>query len=119
MTSLITTLLGIMIMFLVQFVLCGISNSKEFESQVMFDKRVWLVEFYSPKCSSCNEFAETWKDLSENMISVMSMKIDIEDKNYKEILEKLNIFEEGVPNVKLFAGTELGTSILKGLYMFV
>ena len=41
-----------------------------FKASVIDDTRVWLVEFYSPMCGSCTEFAPTWAKVESAMKSV-------------------------------------------------
>ena len=45
-------------------------NAQGFKTDVQEDSRVWLIEFYSPMCGSCTEFAPTWTKIESYMKSV-------------------------------------------------
>jgi hypothetical protein len=109
-----------------------------FQETVVNDDRVWLVEFYSPMCGSCSEFAPTWNKIETAMKSIatgtqliacvelsrlvmyfilFTGKINIDDQAGMKLADSLGVLEEGLPNIRLFASRDKGTSILQGLYM--
>ena len=52
-----------------------------FHSEVIGGDKTWLIEFYSPMCGSCQEFAPIWDKLEKNLKSTVSMgKINIDQK---------------------------------------
>ena len=70
-------------------------SAADFDNTVLKDDRVWLVEFYSPMCGSCTEFAPTWEKISASMKSVATGKINIDIKEGMELANKLGVLEEG------------------------
>jgi hypothetical protein len=63
------------ILFLLLAVVCQLGLAKDldaskFQTDVVSDNRVWLVEFYSAMCGSCTEFAPTWTKIEGAMKSI-------------------------------------------------
>lgn len=89
----------------------------DFEEKVVQDKYVWLVEFSSSMCGSCQEFAPEWEKLTGQLKRVRTMHVSIDDDAGKALAQDLGVLEEGIPNVKLFmkAGdASSATTLLKG-----
>ena len=80
------------------------------------DERAVLVEFYSDMCGSCSEFKPTWAKIEKAAKSVVTAKINIDDKEGLSIAESFGVLEEGLPNVRLFKSTadRRGVSIVSG-----
>lgn len=57
----------------------GDIDPKLFQSNVIGDEKLWLVEFYSYKCGSCQEFAPTWKKVTESVKSISTGKINVDN----------------------------------------
>ncbi|XP_015439704.1 PREDICTED: dnaJ homolog subfamily C member 10-like [Dufourea novaeangliae] len=45
-----------------------------FES-VLYKKKVWLINFYSPACGSCHRFAPIWKKIAEELDEALKMGV--------------------------------------------
>eukprot|EP01041_Mallomonas_annulata_P001444 gene1444-2780_t len=91
-----------------------ILQGEEFDVQVLNDDRVWLVEFYSNMCGSCQEFAPKWEKLEGSLKSIATGKINIDDKAGMNIAKKLGVLEQGLPNIQLFKGNGKSVTILAG-----
>jgi len=93
-----------------------IFDPSQFDAVVMQDPRVFCIEFYSSMCGSCTEFAPTWATLEGKMTSVVTAKVNIDEKSGMALAQKLGVLDEGLPNIRLFsrAGEENGESILAG-----
>ena len=88
----------------------------KFQTEVVEDSRVWIVEFFSPMCGSCQEFASIWEKVEANMKTIRVGKINIDDPNGAALAKSLGVLEEGVPNIRLFSvvGNGKGISIMNG-----
>ena len=56
-----------------------IGNLKEFETQIINhpSNHVYLVEFYSPMCGSCEEFKPVWNQLESSVKDIVgTAKVD-------------------------------------------
>lgn len=64
------------LVFFAFYVLSSISGAtidlKHFDDKVIKDSTVWLVEFFSPMCGSCNDFAPTWTKLEKGLFYQVS-----------------------------------------------
>lgn len=85
-----------------------------FKRDVINDERVWLVYFYSAMCGSCREFSGVWGKVDASMKSIVTAKINIDEKGGMEIAKELNVLVEGIPNVRLLnsQSDELGVTIV-------
>jgi thioredoxin-like negative regulator of GroEL len=116
----ITLLLVILLLSTTMMVFCNESifelNPENFNEQVVGDERVWMIEFYSPMCGSCQEFSPTWKKLAQLAKSLAKAEVNIDTKQGMALAERLGALAEGIPNVRLFtrAGDPRGTSIVNG-----
>lgn len=67
------------LIFIAFYFLTSISSAtidlKHFDDKVINDTAVWLVEFYSPMCGSCKDFAPTWAKLEKGLFNLESMCI--------------------------------------------
>merc|ERR1711976_340705 len=86
------------------------SNVKKLESS----EHAYAVEFFSSMCGSCKEFSPTWKKFVEkNKKSIKFAAANIDTKEGMKFAQKMGALEEGIPNVKVFKGSEVA-SIVKG-----
>ena len=86
-------------------------NPADFEEKVLVDKRVWLVEFFSGMCGSCQEFAPEWKKLEEAVVSSIKLgQVNIDTKEGLHIAQSLGALDD-IPCVMIFtkkASTSIG-----------
>lgn len=67
------------------------------------DEKIWLIEFYSPMCGSCQEFSPIWKDLEDSLRGKISCgKVNIDDKEGLRIAQSVGALDEGIPHLRLF-----------------
>lgn len=109
-------LLLLFIIYTIYF--CSVSSSDiqpdNFDSDVVNDPKVWLVEFYSGMCGSCKEFSPVWNKLESSLKGSLLMgKINIDNKKGLVIAEKVGALEEGIPHLRFFinSGDALGFSL--------
>lgn len=64
----------------------------------------WLVEFFDPRCSSCQAFAPVWKDLvaAPWAVRLRFASVSIEAPSGMDLAKHLGVIEQGLPNVQLF-----------------
>mmetsp|Transcript_7771 Transcript_7771/g.13084 ORF Transcript_7771/g.13084 Transcript_7771/m.13084 type:complete len:142 (-) Transcript_7771:155-580(-) len=91
----------------------GDIDPARFDELVLKDTRVWAVEFYSPMCGSCTEFAPTWATLESKFKSIESGKINIDSKEGLAVAQRLGVLDEGLPNIRLFDAQQ-SSSIMAG-----
>lgn len=80
-------------------------NLKEFETQIINhpSNHVYLVEFYSPMCGSCEEFKPVWNQLESSVKDIVgTAKVSIDTKHGMKIANNLKILDGGIPAVVLF-----------------
>lgn len=108
------TILGIVVLVNTLVLISASEISLQgFNEKVLKDERVWLVEFYSSMCGSCQEFTPIWEQVANHFTTVATAKINIDDKEGMAIAQSLGVLEEGIPNVSLFA-TKSRQAIVKG-----
>lgn len=76
-------------------------DPESFKKKVIDDDKVWLVEFYSPRCGGCQEFSPTWEKVVESMKSILTTKVNIEEAGGMALAQQLNVLREGIPNVRI------------------
>lgn len=93
-------------------------NPNHFDSEVQGDDRVWVIEFFSKMCGSCQEFAPTWSKLKKKLPSFRVAEVDIDQKAGMQLAEKLGVLEEGIPCLRLFHSKSQpnGISVLNSKY---
>ena len=107
---------SILLIFLIAVVYAADLNPTTFKNDVVLDDNVWMVEFYSSMCGSCQEFAPTWQKLESMVPGVQTGKINIDQKEGMKLAEELGVLSEGIPNVRVFhnSGDSKGFSIYTG-----
>lgn len=91
-------------------------DPEKFSEQVVGDDKVWLVEFFSSMCGSCQEFSPTWKKIVHKAKTVMKGEVNIDTPKGMALAQKLGALDEGIPNVRMFSrmGDPKGKSIVNG-----
>eukprot|EP01031_Cornospumella_fuschlensis_P038978 gene38978-47417_t len=89
-------------------------DPKSFNEEVLNDERVWLVEFYSPMCGSCQEFAPIWHKIAQKTKTLVKGQVNIDTQEGMALAEKVGALNEGIPNLRIFAkkGDTKGKSLL-------
>lgn len=63
----------------------------------------WLVEFYDPRCASCQAFAPVWRDVvAAPWAGLRFASVSIDHPSGMELAKHLGVIEQGLPNVQLF-----------------
>ena len=52
-------------------------------------------------CGSCKEFTPIWDKLDQSMKSIVTTKVNIDDKGGMDVAKMMGVLDEGVPNVRL------------------
>lgn len=101
----------ILIVLIVQVVYASL------EQEVIGDERVFMVEFYSGMCGSCQEFSPTWAKLEKAAKNIATAKVNIDEEEGMAFAGKIGVLEEGLPNIRLFTSTAdaKGISVLPGM----
>lgn len=80
---------------------------------VMKSKDYWLIEFYSKRCGTCQEFEPIWEEVLEKLKGIKIGRVDIDEEEGMKLASKLDVLKEGIPNVSLNYKGKL-TSIMTG-----
>lgn len=76
-------------------------TQKEFEDEVLNEKKVVLVDFFATWCGPCQMLAPVIEKISEEDASLKAVKVDIDNDyelavNYKiEVVPTLLLFKDG------------------------
>lgn len=79
-----------------------------FVETVVDSDKVWVVEFYSSMCGSCQEFAPIWKKVKGAFTNVEYGEVNIDQKPGMELAQRLGALEEGIPLVRVFREKDNG-----------
>lgn len=107
-----------------QLLLVSVVNSHQsidqsnFEEVVLSSGKVWMLEFYSSRCGSCQEFEPTFDRLAASLEdSVTIGKVGIDSKAGMDLAASLGVLDEGIPSIRLFTnsgGSTTGVPIMTG-----
>eukprot|EP01024_Parvocaulis_polyphysoides_P008117 TRINITY_DN12390_c0_g1_i1.p2 TRINITY_DN12390_c0_g1~~TRINITY_DN12390_c0_g1_i1.p2 ORF type:complete len:142 (+),score=13.93 TRINITY_DN12390_c0_g1_i1:194-619(+) len=84
---------------------CSLSqlDNRNFTKAVVSSDKIWVVAFYSPRCSACLQFVQEWQKLVEgSYVGLEFGLVNIDEKEGFALAADMGIFEEGLPNVKVF-----------------
>jgi len=99
-------------LFLVNILLCNAADKGEHVieldknsfKQLVVDRIPWdyfLVEFYSPICSACKNFAPEYARIGEYLRGIMKVgRLNIHPEEHKDIINEYKVL--GVPHISLF-----------------
>jgi hypothetical protein len=82
-----------------------------FEKDVHDHKNVWVVLFTSPdkeKCPHCDHISKVWSDFTKATKGVKFGTTDASTEKGSALATALGVFDQGMPNVRLFNGDENG-----------
>ena len=75
-------------------------DSGNVEEKVVRSPDVWLVEFQSPRCGSCQEMAPVWNEFaSRNGKYVRLGQVSIDTDEGIELAQQFGIIEHGIPSI--------------------
>lgn len=78
-------------------------NKGNFQAKVLNSDTVWMLEYYSPRCGTCQDLEPIWKKVADKLKDrVMIGSVDIETKEGMALAEEQGIFDEGIPYVQAF-----------------
>eukprot|EP00670_Eutreptiella_braarudii_P005207 CAMPEP_0174287188 /NCGR_PEP_ID=MMETSP0809-20121228/14785_1 /TAXON_ID=73025 ORGANISM="Eutreptiella gymnastica-like, Strain CCMP1594" /NCGR_SAMPLE_ID=MMETSP0809 /ASSEMBLY_ACC=CAM_ASM_000658 /LENGTH=167 /DNA_ID=CAMNT_0015383601 /DNA_START=19 /DNA_END=522 /DNA_ORIENTATION=+ len=87
------------------------------EATIINDPGVYLVEVFSARCGSCQEFAKTWhKFVKKYRRSYKFAEVDIDTKVGMAYAKKVGALQTGIPAVLMFKGPSgaAPTALVKG-----
>eukprot|EP01026_Neomeris_dumetosa_P049325 TRINITY_DN4293_c1_g1_i1.p3 TRINITY_DN4293_c1_g1~~TRINITY_DN4293_c1_g1_i1.p3 ORF type:complete len:153 (-),score=22.27 TRINITY_DN4293_c1_g1_i1:316-774(-) len=94
---------------------CSLSllDKQNFTQTVVYSEKVWVVEFYSPHCSLCREFEPDWYTLVNSEDGGLEFgQVNIDDEDGFLLADEMGVFEEGLPNIKVFPYEYDSTGVL-------
>eukprot|EP01025_Chloroclados_australasicus_P010141 TRINITY_DN1398_c0_g1_i1.p2 TRINITY_DN1398_c0_g1~~TRINITY_DN1398_c0_g1_i1.p2 ORF type:complete len:161 (+),score=18.69 TRINITY_DN1398_c0_g1_i1:16-498(+) len=77
---------------------------------------VWVIEFFSPRCSTCEQFDKIWKQIANQLGEVQIGSVNIDTDEGLELARQLGVLDEGVPNVRALVtqGDRNGETVFNG-----
>ena len=87
---------------------------ENYDNEVNLSKEIWLVEFYSEKCSTCKEFSSIWTKLIKNINYLKIGRVNIDEKKGLDLAIKLNALDKGIPCIRLDFGKNKFDDIMIG-----
>ena len=63
-------------------------NIDNFTSTVIKSPNIWIIEYYSEMCGTCQEFYETWNLLTKSFEGVKFGRVNIDDKKGMELAKQ-------------------------------
>lgn len=86
-------------------IILGISvtklNVQNYDNMVNKSKDIWLIEFYSERCGTCQEFEPIWKTVIPKIKNIKIGRVNIDDEQGLKLAEQMEMLEEGIPRVIL------------------
>eukprot|EP00239_Pterosperma_sp_CCMP1384_P000743 CAMPEP_0197847606 /NCGR_PEP_ID=MMETSP1438-20131217/6564_1 /TAXON_ID=1461541 /ORGANISM="Pterosperma sp., Strain CCMP1384" /LENGTH=146 /DNA_ID=CAMNT_0043459573 /DNA_START=115 /DNA_END=555 /DNA_ORIENTATION=- len=81
-------------------------DKNNFEATVINSEEVWVLEYFSPRCGTCQDFVPIWDKVAKKLQSqgVNIGSVNIDNKPAQLLAEEMGVFEEGIPYVQAFSG---------------
>ena len=89
-------------------------DNENYDTEVNLSKEIWLIEFYSEKCGTCQEFFPIWEELIKNVNYLRVGRVNIDNEKGLNVALRLNALENGIPCVKLNYGKDKLETIMVG-----
>ena len=89
-------------------------NIDNFTSTVIKSPNIWILEYYSEMCGTCQEFYETWNSLTKSFEGVKFGRVNIDDKKGMELAKQEKALESAIPAVRLIYGKNKYFNIMIG-----
>ena len=87
---------------------------ENYENEINLSKEIYLVEFYSEKCSTCQEFSSIWDSLIKNINYIKIGRVNIDEQKGLNLAMKLNALDNGIPCIRLDFGNNNYEEIMIG-----
>jgi thioredoxin-like negative regulator of GroEL len=85
-------------------------DDASFEALVRASPEAWVLEFWSPRCGTCAEFAPLYATLAARHAHLARFgAVDIDTPAGMALATRLDILSEGVPNVRAFVAAGAAT----------
>ena len=85
-----------------------------YDNEVNLSKEIWLIEFYSGKCSTCKEFSSIWTQLIKDINYLKIGRVNIDEPKGINLATKLNALDNGIPCIRLNYGKDKNEDIMVG-----
>ena len=79
-------------------------NIENYENEVFSTKEIWLIEYYSEKCSTCKEFSVIWEKLIKNITYLKIGRVNIDEQKGLNLAIKNDALNNGIPCIRLDFG---------------
>ena len=89
-------------------------NIDNFTSTVIKSPNIWIIEYYSEMCGTCQEFYETWNSLTKSFEGVKFGRVNIDDKKGMELAKQEKALDNAIPAVRLIYGKNKYFNIMIG-----
>ena len=86
-----------------------------FEELVRNTNDIWLLEFYSERCGTSQEFEPTWKKVVPKINGVKIGRINIDKKEGLKLAQNVGVLDNGIPNIQLMKGKTQDITIMRGI----
>ena len=86
-----------------------------FEELVRNTNDIWLLEFYSERCGTCQEVEPTWKKVVPKINGVKIGRINIDKKEGLKLAQNVGVLDNGIPNIQLMKGKTQDITIMRGI----
>jgi len=87
---------------------------ENFDNELNSSKEFWLIEFYSEKCSTCQEFASIWTNLANQVKYLKIGRVNIDLPKGLNLATKINALDNGIPCIRLYYGKNKFDDIMIG-----
>jgi thiol-disulfide isomerase/thioredoxin len=78
-------------------------DDASFDALVLASREAWVLEFWSPRCGTCADFAPLYTTLATRHAALARFgAVDIDTPAGMALAQRLDILSEGVPNVRAF-----------------
>ena len=94
-----------------QYINIDIEN---FDKEIFSSKEISLIEFYSERCSTCQEFSPIWDNLMQKLPHIKIGRVNIDHQKGMNLAQRLNALNNGIPCIKIFYGQDKNEDIMNG-----
>ena len=87
---------------------------ENFDNELDASKEFWLIEFYSEKCSTCQEFSSIWVKLTKQVKYLKIGRVNIDFPKGLNLATKIKALDNGIPCIRLYYGKNKFEDIMIG-----